>query len=371
MTHPMGARWAATLAAGLAFAVVAGAEERQHLVVVHHDAGNVAIVDPGSGGTQAIVRVGLGPRAVALSPDGRTAVVSNYGLGQGGSTLSVVDVAAARLTRTVTLSLDRREPGEERHTVTYHRPGGVCFLPNGRQVLVTCESERALLLVDVIDAKVVAAIDVGQELPRAVALSRDGRRAFVANEGSGSVAVVDMNRRRVERVVEAGGGARSLALHPLRDELWVANGSTSSISVLDTQTLEERTEFPCATDPMCVAFTPDGASVLCVNRHGGSVSVFSTAHHKAIREIELERLDRELAAERPLSEPLRNAGLSPLPRGVLVHPSLPRAWVTCARSDRIAEIDTGTWQVLRYLEAGRGPDGLVWSSYEDDRASAK
>ena len=62
----------------------------------------------------AAIPTGEGPHEVAVSDDGKTAVVCNYGTGPNpGSTLSIVDVAAHKELRRVTLpGLYRPHPSE-------------------------------------------------------------------------------------------------------------------------------------------------------------------------------------------------------------------------------------------------------------------
>lgn len=361
-------RW---LFPGLLLAAAVGAEEREALLVVHGGDGSVAFLDPHSGVSLAIVRVGIGPHEIAVSADGRRAVIANYGHRQGGSTLSVVDLDRQRLQRTITLSLEQNQGGQ-RVSRTFHRPHGVCFTKDQNQVLVTCESEKSLLLVDLEEGRVVDAIDTGQELSHMVALSHDGRRAFVSNKLSGSISVIDLSRRRTVQVIETGGGAQGMALHPVKQELWVANVETNSISVIDTQSLEEVAEFPCGTYPVRLAFTPDGARVMCVNYQAGSLSVFDSERRRLVREVKLERVSEEQALERPLPAHRQGFGRTPLPVGLLMSADGSRLWVACSRSDQVVEIDANTYEVLRRIKApGAEPYGLAWSSFKDDVTSAK
>lgn len=354
---------------GVLIATLAVGEERERLLVVHVGDGTVAFVDPVSGVQESVVRVGAGPHEVALSKDGKTAVVANYGNEHAGSSLSVIDVASGRLTRTIMLT--RQGPGQGAATVTYHRPNGICFMRDQRKVVVTCETENVLLLVDVVEGRVVTAIDTQQEFSHSVLLSRDGRKAFVANRTSGSLSVIDLNRRRVVKIIETGGGAQGMALHPTKDQLWVANIETNSISVIDTNELEEIHEFPCGSYPVSMAFTPDGRRLLCVNYQSGSVSVFDTETYRVIKEIDFMKVVGAAAKERPLEPAQRRFGRSALPIGIALRPDGRTAFVTCSRCDHVAEIDLERWKITRTFEVGSQPEGLAWSSFEDDITSAK
>jgi len=58
---------------------------------------------------------------------------------------------------------------------------------------------------------VVDLIPVGRS-PQGQALSADGKTLFVANAGSGSVSVVDLDRRSVKETLSIGGAPASLLL---------------------------------------------------------------------------------------------------------------------------------------------------------------
>ena len=228
-------------------------EAVEQLLVVNHGDGSIVVLQPDTGARAGVVRVGAGPCEIAISSDGRTAIVPNYGGSYGGQTLSVVDVPSLRHRRTIQLRFESRRLDGTTEKSTYHRPHGAAFLPGDRQAVVTAESESVLLLVDLEQGRVIAAIETDQALSNMVLISRDGRRAFVSNKRSGSISVVNLGRYKLEKVIETGGGASGMALHPTRPELWVANRENDSISVIDTDSFKEIREFPCGAEPVRIA----------------------------------------------------------------------------------------------------------------------
>ena len=63
------------------------------LVVANKSDATVSLVDTGSGEVVATLPTGEGPHEVAVSPDGKTALVANYGTrGAPGSSLTVIDL---------------------------------------------------------------------------------------------------------------------------------------------------------------------------------------------------------------------------------------------------------------------------------------
>src|SRR5215208_777490 len=76
------------------------------LVVLNKRAATASLLDAASGAAVATLPTGVGPHEVAISPDGRLAVVADYegpaGAG-GGSTLTVLDLRARAVARTIPL----------------------------------------------------------------------------------------------------------------------------------------------------------------------------------------------------------------------------------------------------------------------------
>jgi DNA-binding beta-propeller fold protein YncE len=81
------------LAALVATAGAQGQRPRGTIVVSNMNDNTMMLVDAESGRTLATLATGEGPHEVAVSHDGRRAVVSNYGVrGKPGNSLTLVDV---------------------------------------------------------------------------------------------------------------------------------------------------------------------------------------------------------------------------------------------------------------------------------------
>ena len=166
----------------------------------------------------ATLPTGEGPHEVAVSPDGRQALVSDYGTRNNpGRSLTLVDVVAARVITRIDL-------------VRGARPHGVEWLDN-RMAVVTAEGIKSLLVVDTNRRSVTATIAVDQDIGHMVAASGNLEKAFVANIGSGTATAVDLAGRRKLTDLEAGKGSEGIALAGGESELWVTNRAADTISV--------------------------------------------------------------------------------------------------------------------------------------------
>ncbi len=321
------------------------------LVVLNKSEATASLIDVATKRVVATARTGEAPHEAALSPDGRRVLLTNYGTAANpGSTLTVLGVPDGNVLRTIDLG-------------GHKRPHGVQWLDEGWAV-VTSEASRALLLVDVGKGAVEAALPTEQEISHMVVVTRagapGGRRAFVANIGSGTVTVFDLDARKRLAQVATGAGSEGLDLTPDGRELWVCNRAADAVSVVDTATLKVVATLPSKSFPIRVKVTPDGRRALVSNARSGDVAVFDVARRREIARISMRSLAPDAAGEGRMSAGLAG-GSGPAPVGILVAPDGKTAWVANTNADAIAVLDLGTWSVAGTLRAGKEPDGMALS----------
>src|SRR3954463_13039184 len=81
------------------------------LVVLNKEDATLVTIDPFTAKILGTVKTGEAPHEVAVSADGRTAFVGNYGAQTPGQTISVIDLAAMKEVRRVDVSPLRRPHG--------------------------------------------------------------------------------------------------------------------------------------------------------------------------------------------------------------------------------------------------------------------
>jgi YVTN family beta-propeller protein len=330
------------LAAGLA-----GSLQAATLIVANKAEATVSLVDLRSGKVMATLPVGTGPHEVAVSRDGRLALIANYGTGpQPGSSLTLIEVPAAKVVKTIDL-------GE------YRKPHGMVWIGKGR-ALVTSEASKALLEVDVDAGKVVRALTTGQEISHMVAVTPDGSRAFVANIGSGGITAFDLRKGTKIADVQTGAGSEGIAVTPDGKQVWVTNRAADTVTVLDASTLKMVKNFEVASFPIRAEVTPDGKRVLVSLAKSGDVAVFSTAGPSLERRIPLEAPP---AADRS-GRLLADFGNSSVPVGIEIAPDGKRAYVAHVNADEISIVDLGEWKKVGSLTAGKEPDGMGISALD-------
>lgn len=314
------------------------------LVVLNKSDASAWLLDPETGARLASVPTGDGPHEADVTPDGKLAVVTNYGGKSPGGSLTLIDLTAGTAAGTIDL-------GEHR------RPHGVQVLPDGRRAAVTAEASQALLVVDLVERKVLSAIPTGEKVSHMVALSPDGKTAFVSSIGSGTVTAIDLARGRKTKTVMTGEGAEGIAVTPDGREVWVGNRASDTLTVLDAATLETKRTIPCAQFPIRLEISPDGATLLASNARSGDVAVFDTKSG-----TERKRVKMPMAAATTGGRLFADRfGKSPVPIGLLVPPTGEVAFVANSNADAVVVFDLGTGAILRTLPAGAEPDGLAWT----------
>ncbi|KRA52451.1 hypothetical protein ASD77_12365 [Pseudoxanthomonas sp. Root65] len=282
-------------------------------------------------------RTGEAPHEIEVAPDGRSAVVTNYGEAKSGSTLSVLDLVGGTPTRSIDLG-------------QHGAPHGLRFLPDGRRVLVTTEASTSVLIVDVGTGEIEREIDVGAGTGHMIAVSPDGQVAYLTKIQSGTLSRIDLQTgtKTVER--PAGKGAEGVAVRPDGAEVWVTNREDGTLTVHDPRTLAVKRRMSSKGFPIRVVFSADGDLAFVTNARAATLAVFNARTKVPVATVSLSRDD--MTYQPPM------LGDAALPIGVAVAADRPRAYVAISGGDRIAVIDTQRWQVIDYWVTGREPDAL-------------
>jgi len=298
------------------------------LLVMNKRGDNVTLIGLGSGNRLATLPTGTEPHEGACSPDGRWAVISNTDYGSNsGHTLTVVDVAARKVAKTIALG--------------YANPHGIMFMPDGKRVIVTVEGSESIALVD-LESEDVQAIATPGHPCHMVVPSPDGRRAYATSIFRGSLVVVDIDKGEMIKVVETGEGAEGFDMSPDGSEVWVGNRAADTVSIIDTKTLEIATTLAAAGFPIRLKFARGGDVALVSCATASTVRVFDTATRQEIGAIAMP------------------PGAAPI--GILVAPDKRHAFVANTRANIVALIDTQDLKLVTTVEAGTTPDGMAWSA---------
>lgn len=296
------------------------------LIVLVKGANELAIVDPGSLKILARVPTGEAPHEVALSADGKTAFVSNYGARTPGNTLSVIDLAAQKEIKRVDLGPVRRPHG---------------MVENGGKIYFTAEFNRLVGRYDPQSGTVDWLMGTGQSGTHMLVVTADGNKIFTSNIGSDSVTLFDRaaNGNWSATAIPVGKGPEAIALSPDGKEVWSAHSRDGGVSIIDVASGKVVQTIAANTKRSNRArFTPDGKQVL-ISDIGGELLIFDAASRQVVQRIPLPGQ----------------------PEGILVTPDGARAFVGLGNANAVAVVDLKTMKMAGKIDTGAETDGLAWS----------
>ena len=308
------------------------------VVVVCKSDFQLALVDPATEKVLAKLPTGLGPHEVAVSPDGRTAYVSNFGRysvypagdtqhDKAGHTITVIDLVSRKVTSTFDLG-------------THTGPHGMIVSRDGKIVWVTTETPQAVLELDSATGKILHVWNTTQERSHMIVTTPNETKFYVTNTVSGTVSVIERSTGEV-KVLATGPGTEGIAISPDGKEVWAASRLDDKISIISTATDAILAKFSSGgKGPKRLDFTPDGTQVWVTNPSSNQATVFDAR-------------TRELIASLPMSKS---------PSGVYISSDGRRAYITNATANELTSVDVTSRKILTAMPIGTDPDGVAWSA---------
>jgi hypothetical protein len=312
------------------------------LVVANQQGANATILDASTLNTVATVPVGQGPHEVAISTDGRWAVVTNYGVqATPGNTLSVIDLAAETpaVVRTIDLGV-------------YQRPHGAAFVRGGTKLLVTSETSQRLLMVDFISGKIDTAMATNGKGSHMVTVQRDGRRAWTANIADGTVTEFDVDSRSTKRTFNVAPNVEGISATPGGVQVWVGSNTAKTVTVVNGADAKILGTISGFGQPYRVGVSRTGRVAVVSDPPSNRIWVYDVGTRRELAQI-------DLAAEKGIGAPAAQAG----PEGITFDPIADYAYVTLHGTNQVVAVDLRTRKVMGFGSVGTGPDGIAYSPY--------
>ena len=294
-----------------------------NLLVANQEAASASLVDLRTDQGK-FIPVGIGPHEAQISPSGKVGVVTIYGQQPAGNQLAVIDIASRTVTRTISL-------GE------YTRPHGVLFMPGDEtRVVVTSEATQKVLLVNLAEGKVEAAIPTNAQGSHMAALTADGKRVWTSNVGSGGVSEMDLVSKAFVRSIQVAPRVEGIAVTPNGKYVFAGSNTEGTVSVIDTDTGTIVETIRGMTMPYRLATSADNTFAIACDPEAGAIHVIDVATRKVSWKLE---------------------GLAG-PRGVSIAPDGKTAFVTLADGPSVGIVDLTSRKLVRSIPVGASPDGV-------------
>jgi YVTN family beta-propeller protein len=217
---------------------------------------------------------------LAFSPDGTHA----YASAGGDNKIRVYDISGQQLTETAPIMLPLPIGGNGKPVNLF--PAGLSVSPDGNTLYVADNLGDRMSVIDLTNGTVTATISVGHN-PYTTLVSKDGKTVYVSNWGGTTISVVDVSGATptVTQTVQVGTHPTALLLNPVNNELYVANADSDTISVLDTTSNTvvrtiDLTPFPGSpfgAGPSALAISSDGGTLYVANDFDNDIAVVRLA----------------------------------------------------------------------------------------------
>lgn len=222
-------------------------------------------------------------------------------------------------------------------------PGSVAITTDGRLAYVTHREAGFITVVDTATDRVSARIAVTSGLPQFVAVTPDSSRAYVsvssADETANAVAVLDTRTSRILSTIPVDRQPMALTVGPDQRYVFVPSRGTSAIDVLDSATGRMITKVAVPANPYSIRISPDGSLGYIADRESNLVSVLDTANYQIVGQV----------------------AVGTGPRSVAVSPDGTVVAVVCSDSNDVYFIDTDAQQVIRRVPVGVSPQDAVFT----------
>jgi YVTN family beta-propeller protein len=225
------------------------------------------------------------PVEAAFSSDGRYAYVTNYSMYGAGFGPEGSDTCSpsSGYDRSFVYRIDMDALRIDRAYRVGTVPKVVAVTPDDRYVLVSNWCSYDLSVVSTRLRREVKRIPIGP-YPRGIAVAPTGRAAYVAVMGGNELVRVDL-RRWTTSTVGIGAGPRALEFHPSGRYLFASLNAEGRVAKLDLRTRAVRAKVYTGSAPRSLALAADGRALYVVNYESGTVTKLRTSDMKELQTV--------------------------------------------------------------------------------------
>jgi YVTN family beta-propeller protein len=153
-------------------------------------------------------------------------------------------------------------------------PSGIAVTPDGRRAYVATEP-NTLEIIDLDNAAAVGNVPFPGS-PFAVAITPDGNRGLTTLTSNGTVEVFELASITTATSIPVDHFPMGIAVTPDSKQAYVVCSGSSSIRVIDLATNNISPPTPPEGDPAWIAIAPNGQHAYVINGSAGLVSILDT-----------------------------------------------------------------------------------------------
>jgi len=241
------------------------------MIISRYDSNDVVFGNVDSLTLNGELQVGLHPGDIALSPDGGTAYLTNYGT----PTVAIVDMASHQQTGVLTVA---------------DAPRRILVSPDGSRIYISNSGHGAdtTAVLYVFDAHTRALLDtiiVGKSA-NGIAFDSAHAKLYVSSLDTGKLFEIDANADTVTRVLETGGALQEMVVVPNRSELWVADEVTG-VRIFDLPSGAQTGTMPTTESAVRLVPTPDWTQIYETAAGDSTVAIIDVAQRRIVKSLNI------------------------------------------------------------------------------------
>jgi YVTN family beta-propeller protein len=222
-----------------------------------------------------------------------------------------------------------------------NRPRGLAISRDGKRAYVALGRDDAVAAIDIATRRVIDRIPVGND-PEQVAVDAHDRLVYVSNEALDSASAVAVDGHALRFRVAVGKEPEGVTLSPDGEKVYVTGESDSSVTVLNAATGRRLGVIHVSRRPRFMAFSPRGDWALVSTEDGGTVHVVNTRRDSIIAAIVI-------------------GDGTTKPTGIAISPDGRWAYVANGRSNQVSVLDMQDRKVVASIPVGERPWGVALS----------
>lgn len=302
--------------------------ERYTLLLLHKLEASFGYYDVNTGRQVANIITKPYPHEICLGPSRKKVYIAEMGVrgieseGQGGNTVSVFDIKTRKLISVI-------------ETGKYYRPHGLAI--NGTKLLVTSESTKNLLILNLETEKLIKAVYLDQECAHMVNVSPDGKTAYTANIWSNSITAVDLFSYQILYHISVPERPEGIVFSNDGNLIYCVCREAKTVVIIDRRVNEITGKIETGSGPVRIAISPDGTQLCIPLFHSSSVQFADTHSRKVTHTL----------------------AVGPHPAGVCLSPDGKLAFISCEEENLVYVIDFQTYEIVNKIKTGNGADAMV------------
>jgi len=211
--------------------------------------------------------------------------------------------------------------------------------PDGSKVYVVNQGSNDVSVIDTGSNTAIATIRVGAS-PSGLAVTPDGSRVLISSLNARKVVVISTSSNKVTATWPVVLGSSAIAVSPDGLYAYIANQTNNRVSIHNALTGLLLNNPPGFSNPNSIAVAPNGGQFYVTNGAANTVAVYNVNTRKLITTV----------------------GVGVLPTSVAVSPDSSAAYVTNSGDGTLSVINAATNTVTASITIGQTPSSVAVSS---------